>query len=114
LGRGGEGNVLGLGSRKCNVVLQLTGPRNRATPYHRNEVGTRATVNPITKGGVLPNKESGRDGAGKSKAKIHCAREIAKNTFCLFPITSSRRRHMTVEEANSNKDVGAGLVGTVE
>jgi hypothetical protein len=80
----------------------------------KNEADARAMVSPINKEGVLPNKKFGKDGARKSKTRNHCAREIAKNTVCLFPMMSNRGRHMTVEETDITRDVGTGHVGTIE
>ena len=94
LGRGRESHVFGLGGRKCNVVLQLAGPRDRATRHHRDEAGARAAVNTIKKGEILQDGEFGRDDAREIKVDVNCAREIAENAFSLFPMASCRGGHM--------------------
>ena len=67
--RGNEGHVLDLARGESDTLLKFTTPRDKATVHHRYKASTRAVVNAIGKGRVLPNKKQGGDETDKKKGR---------------------------------------------
>ena len=65
LRRRSKSYVFGLGCRESNAFLESTAPRDMTTRHHGDEASTRAAIDAIGEGRVLPYERLQRDKTGR-------------------------------------------------